>query len=243
VIIISAGIPKSGTAWYFNLTNDLLVAAGAQDAREIQLRYHLQSILLGRNCLFHARSIQKFRILVPSLLGNTFAIKVHGSPGKFNRLILRARMARSTLIYRDPRDIAVSLFDHAERLRQKGKYNHPFAEVDSIDAAIWMAKEWLLDWDAWKMQDGTLMTHYEDLVNDPVQEMLRLRDYLHLDVPATVINDLAEKHQPGSDSRMKKRYHFNRGKVGRYKTVFTAEQDALCRECFSGTLERMGYQW
>ena len=31
MIVLSAGMPKSGTAWYFNVTNDLLIAAGYAD--------------------------------------------------------------------------------------------------------------------------------------------------------------------------------------------------------------------
>jgi hypothetical protein len=31
MIILSIGMPRAGSGWYYNLTNDLMLAAGAQD--------------------------------------------------------------------------------------------------------------------------------------------------------------------------------------------------------------------
>ena len=45
MIIISAGMRKAGSGLYFNLTNDLLVAANMQDVRELKTKYELESIL------------------------------------------------------------------------------------------------------------------------------------------------------------------------------------------------------
>jgi hypothetical protein len=32
VIILSVGMPRAGSGWYYNLTNELMLAHGAQDA-------------------------------------------------------------------------------------------------------------------------------------------------------------------------------------------------------------------
>ena len=49
-LILSVGMPRAGSGWYYNLTHDLMVAAGFQDGREIRKRYHLESILSEVNC-------------------------------------------------------------------------------------------------------------------------------------------------------------------------------------------------
>ena len=41
MIILSTGMPRAGSGWYYNLTNDLIIAAGYQDGHKIRQRYHL----------------------------------------------------------------------------------------------------------------------------------------------------------------------------------------------------------
>ena len=50
MIILSVGMPRAGSGWYYNLTHDLVTATGGQDARQIRQRYHLESILTEVNC-------------------------------------------------------------------------------------------------------------------------------------------------------------------------------------------------
>ena len=50
MIILSVGMPRAGSGWYYNLTNDLILATGGQDARQIRKKYHLGRILTEVNC-------------------------------------------------------------------------------------------------------------------------------------------------------------------------------------------------
>ena len=50
MIVLSVGMPRAGSGWYYNLTNDLMLAGGAQDAHQIRQRYRLQGILTEVNC-------------------------------------------------------------------------------------------------------------------------------------------------------------------------------------------------
>jgi len=45
MIILSIGMPRAGSGWYYNLTNDLMLSSGAQDPRLIRQRYYLQNVL------------------------------------------------------------------------------------------------------------------------------------------------------------------------------------------------------
>ncbi len=50
MLVLSVGIPKSGSGWYFNLKNDLLIAAGHQDVRDIRKKFNLESCMKYYNC-------------------------------------------------------------------------------------------------------------------------------------------------------------------------------------------------
>jgi hypothetical protein len=41
MIILSTGMPRAGSGWYYNLTNDLIIAAGYQDGHNMRQRYSL----------------------------------------------------------------------------------------------------------------------------------------------------------------------------------------------------------
>ncbi len=243
MIVLSAGIQKSSTAWYFNLTNDLLVAAGHADARQICQKYHLQSVLLYRNCLLKAGSLKRFLLLIPHWSGETFAVKLHGKPGGFTRFLLATRTARATFLYRDPRDVALSLYEYSQKLRQKGKNHRPLAKTERIEDAILEVASLLGDWQAWASRRDILMTRYEDLVNNPVRELERLQNYLGLALPASSLERVVEKNRADSIARSKGHFHFNAGRIGRHRAIFTAEQHALCRAHFGEILEQMNYRW
>ena len=80
-LIISAGMPRAGSGWCYNLIHDLVVAGGAQDARVIRQKYHLQRILTEVNCNISTLRINRILpVMVPVLMGNKFAIKTHAGP-------------------------------------------------------------------------------------------------------------------------------------------------------------------
>src|SRR4030065_1540356 len=105
MIIRSIGMPRSGSGWYYNLTNDLMLASGAQDPRQIRQRYHLQKVLTEVNCNIGALTLRRLLVvLVPSLLGNTFVIKAHAGPTPIALALVRLGLIRPTYIYRAPRE-------------------------------------------------------------------------------------------------------------------------------------------
>src|SRR5690606_17442749 len=78
MIILAAGMPRAGSGWHYNLTHDIVVATGGDDARQIRKRFLLAPILTEVNCNIGSLSIKRLGpVLVPAMLGNTFAIKTH----------------------------------------------------------------------------------------------------------------------------------------------------------------------
>jgi hypothetical protein len=121
MIILSVGMPRAGSGWYYNLTHDLVTASGGQNARQVRKRYHLQKILTEVNCNIGVLTVRRLSaVLIPSLLGNTFVIKAHAGPTPFALGLIRAGWLRPAYIYRDPRDAMLSAYDNGQKALKKG---------------------------------------------------------------------------------------------------------------------------
>jgi hypothetical protein len=248
VIILSAGMPKAGTGWYFNLTNDLLIGAGYQDVREIRSRFRLYSILRFHNC--NVEQLTLFRLApltIPHLLGNTFVVKTHGRPTHALCVLMSARAIKATYIYRDPRDVALSAFEAGQKIRARGE-SHSFAALDSIKTAVLrVSSRYLATWDAWMAlsqarPNQILLVRYEDLVADTTAEMKRLIGFLHLDVPAENRSTIAATYQSDEVRADEQVLHFNRGIVGGFRSKMNTEELELCKLHFGSYVHKMGYR-
>lgn len=240
MIILSAGLPKSGTAWYYNLTNDLLIAAGRDDAHVVREKYRLQKILDGENCrLVKTDLLSLAQIFLPHFAGHTFAIKTHAKP----RLWLKANkwMVKPTYIYRDPRDVALSAFDNGKKMRAQG-VQHRFAQLETLEDAILMTNNWLKLWKAWSNYKQALFVRYEELLANPLYEMQRLATYLDLQVSDELLAQVVAKYQNINRAQDFHRLHFNKGITGRYKQEMTPEQIAYAEQLFASSLHQMGYE-
>jgi hypothetical protein len=244
MIVLSVGMEKSGTGWYFNLTNDLLIAAGHQDVHQVREKYNLHSVLQYENCNVGLPTLRTLgRLAIPHLLGNTFVVKTHREPTPSLRCFIASGMVRATYIYRDPRDVALSAFEHGQRIRRHGK-NHSFARLETMRESILFAGQLLGTWDKWMQSGLALVVRYENLVADPLSELERLVDFLALRVSRVCLQQILENYQKDKLTRGEKKsvLHFNQGIVGRFKEIMSAEDLNLCEQCFGGRLEKMGYR-
>ena len=245
MIVVSAGMPKAGSGWYFNLTNDLLIAAGHQDVRSVRDRFHLDAILKHHNCLIGRPILPRLALLgIPHLMSNTFVVKTHSGPTPSLRYLMTRNVARATYIYRDPRDAALSAYNHGQRLREKG-HEHTFARLETMEMTIFVAREWLQTWEQWTRLENVLVTRYEDLLADPLNEAKRLSRFLSLGLGAEDLVRIVEAYQmdgaPEKDSHLSQGLHFHKGRIGRFREVLTGEELALCNEQFGSRLRNMGY--
>jgi hypothetical protein len=246
MLILSAGMPRAGSGWYYNLTHDLVVAGGGQDARDIRRRYHLGRVLTEVNCNIGA--LTPWRLLVvlpPSLMGNTFAIKAHAAPTPFALRLMRGDLLRTAYIYRDPRDAMLSAYDNGQRALKKGRPN-AFSHLTDFDKAVEFMLEYLRIWQAWDGCQLALHARYEDLLTDYDGEAARLAVFLDLDPGNPSVQAALEKCRPerarGTQAQSgQKGIHFNKGVIGRFRQRTTPEQQELMAEKFGPYLERMGY--
>lgn len=236
MLILSVGMPRAGSGWHYNLIHDLIRASGGQDAREIRARYHLTRLLTEVNCNLGTLAPHRLTpALVPSLLGNTFAIKLHAGPRPFARLCMRLGLIRTTYIYRDPRAALLSAYESGQR------GGSAFRQLQSIDDATAFMRPYLRIWEAWLAVPQVLSVRYEDLLADYDAEIARLLNHLNLAPNHPDLTAVIEQYRPGGATTQDKGLHFHKGQPERFREVLSREQLKAANQAFEPYLERMGY--
>jgi hypothetical protein len=242
-LILSVGMPRAGSGWYYNLTHDLIVAAGFQNAREIRTRYHLESILTEVNCNIGALTPHRlFFVLVPVSLGNIYVIKTHSALTGLTRFLIHREVIKPLYIYRDPRDALLSAYEYGKRSRRSNKTG-VFTQLLTIEDAIAFMNEYVDISKKWLACREALHTRYEDLLLDYDNEVGRLIQYLNLDSGNVLLREVIENYRPGGVKSGQRGTHLVKGKIGRYRDKLTLEEQALCLQAFQPYLDEMGYTY
>ncbi|MDH5681656.1 MAG: sulfotransferase domain-containing protein [Spirochaetota bacterium] len=262
MIIISAGMQKSGSGYYFNLVNDLLVALKKQDVREIKKNYQLESVLNHYNCNILPTKENMERLIPPHKDGNYFVVKTHSGLNEEIKNFSLEKICKCLYIFRDPRDVILSAMDHANRSAEEKQ----FQDFKTFEDGLKSIKSLLENWEKWYLFSDRLMVKYEDLLDDPIKEIKRLSEYLSLDVSGIDLDNLVKKYstkdlkekklgftglKPLShegqmneiqeDEKTVRSLHFNKGETRRYETELSQEEKDRFNELYGDFLEKMGY--
>jgi hypothetical protein len=240
MIILSVGMPRAGSGWHYNLVHDLMKTTGCADARDIREKFRLQNILTEVNCNIGVLSARRLgMVAIPALLGNTFVIKAHAGPSPASRLLQRLGLLRITYIYRDPRDAMLSAFDYGQRVLERGHPN-AFSHLTDFQKSLSFIMDYVRIWDRWTKEKNVLITRYEDLLMDYDNEATRLVKFLQLNASSPEVQKVTESYRPGvADGQQG--LHFYKGKIGRFRESYTAEEQAILNEKLGPYLVRMGY--
>lgn len=241
MIILSVGMPRAGSGWYYNLTHDLVVAAGFSDARQIRERFLLHKLLTEVNCNIGTLSIHRLLpVMLPSLLGKTYTIKLHAGP-KTNALwMIRRGWIQPTYIYRDPRDAMLSAYENGQRARAEGRVN-AFSSLESIEDALEFMLEYIHIWKEWIRVSEALHVRYEDMLTTYDHQVERLLEFLEISPDLEEIQHVRERYRPGQSDIADIGMHFHKGGSGRYREALTPEQLIACEKAFEPYLQEMGY--
>ena len=241
MIVLSAGMPRAGSGWYFNLTNDLMVASDYQNVREIRKKYYLQRILTEVNCNIGALTFHRLlAVLIPSTLGNSFVVKTHAGPTPNASRLISLGVLRPAYIYRDPRDALLSAYENGKRARDRGRTN-AFSHLNDFESTLNFMLDYVKIWEAWMNCSQALVSQYEDLVEKYDVETARLISFLGLDTNSELLDSVLDRYRPGSIDRNHMGMHFRKGKIGRFRDVMTHEQQQTMGRVFGPYLDRMGY--
>ena len=241
MIYLSVGMPRAGSGWHYNLIHGLMQTTGCVDARLIREKYRLQKILTEVNCNIGVLSARRlWMTAVPSLTWNSFVIKAHAGPTSTSRLFQRLGLLRITYIYRDPRDAMLSAFDYGQRALQKGRPN-AFSHLTDFDKSLAFIMEYVHIWERWMKQKDVLIARYEDLLMNYDGEVTRLLGFLNLEESKVEIRKVIDSFRP-EKGEGQQGLHFFKGKIGRFRDAYTADQQAVLTQAMGAYLQRMRYE-
>jgi hypothetical protein len=241
MIVLSVGMPRAGSGWHCNLVHDLMKTTGCADAREIRERYRLQSILTEVNCNIGVLSARRLALVtLPALVGNTFVIKAHSGPTSSSRLLQRLGLLRITYIYRDPRDAMLSAYDYGQRAIKKGRPN-AFSHLTDFQKSLDFIMDYVRIWEKWMGEKGVLIARYEDLLTDYDNEVRRLFGFLKLNRAKAEVQKVIDDYRPGA-AEGQQGLHFYKGKIGRFRESYSAEEQEVLELKLGANLRRMGYE-
>lgn len=241
MIILSVGMPRAGSGWYYNLTNDLAIASGFQNPREIRKDYHLEGTLTEVNCNIGVLSLKRLTaVMIPSLAGKNFVIKAHAKPTQAARFLIKSGAITPAYIFRDPRDAMLSAMENGERARKSGRSN-AFSQLDNFETALDFMKKYVQIAEAWLKCRAVIHTRYEDLLLNYDREVNRLVEFFGFTIEDTVKQTILEKYRPESVQHNQKGLHYQHGKIGRFRQKMTADQQQILNQTFSNFLNQCGY--
>ena len=240
-IVLAAGMPRAGSGYYYNLLNQLWIAAGGQDGHDIRKKYHLQRILREVDVTIGTLSTKRtLAALVPVALGNSYVVHLHFAPKPMGVFAIERGWVIPTYVYRDPRDALLSAYEYGRRVEKTGRAN-AFTFLENIEQSIeFMAGYVKNDWQAWVNLPGTLILRYEDLLTDYESQVDRLASFLGLDLKDPKLQEVVYKSHP--QRIVKKGMHYNKGVIGRFREGLSIEQQQRCAEAFGPYLQQMGYE-
>ncbi|XP_005110478.1 sulfotransferase 6B1 [Aplysia californica] len=222
--VILVSYPKSGCHWLWEVTRLLVSGRTTTDKVNKENAMMEMSELEGNGSIDDIPS--------PRILNNHYFFENQPKD------LLRKRV-KTVLLYRNPKDVAVSFFHHHTRLqnycytgRDFPSYLHRFVDglVDSNCIFDWLAS-WERAINEHKDLNICIMC-YEDLQENPLAEFRRLAKFLGKDyeddhlqqvIKATSIETMREQkgflYSDNSGAIM-----FRKGKVGDWKNHFTIAQ-------------------
>lgn len=241
MIVLAVGMPRAGSGWHYNLIHDLMKTTGCADAHDIREQYNLQGILTEVNCNIGVLSLRRLTLVtVPALAGKTFVIKAHAGPTVWSRLLSTLGLLRITYIYRDPRDAMLSAYEFGQRALTKGRPN-AFSHLSDFEKTLTFMEDYVRIWEKWSSEKGVLIARYEDLLREYETEVARLVAFLRLDGSRPKVQAVIEGYRPGKGEGQQG-LHFYKGKIGRFREFYSAEQQSVLAERFGTFLKRMGYE-
>jgi len=241
MVIISAGMPKSGSAYVYNILNELEYVSGNADARQIKIKYNLGHVMKQHNNNISSLSYKKlFRLWRISLKDGAFVVKTHARPSRASKVMNKLGMIRIVYCYRDPRDALISAVDHGKQIIDRGE-DHRFAKMVEFDTALATVKGWLDIWKDYNNLPGVYMLKYENLIHKQIEAIKAVEDFLGIHIDDRKRKEILWKYSKDNIQGERSGMHFNKARTNRFRSEMTQKQKKQCRMAFGKFLEQMSY--
>lgn len=240
-MVLSVGMPRAGSGWYYNLTKDLVVASGGLNAKEIRTKYPLKRFLTEVNCNLGTLSFYRLiPVLLPLVIERPYVIKLHAERRPLADLLINLGVIKSTYIYRDPRDALLSAYEYGQRMSEK-RLENAFTPLTTIEKSINFMASYVKIARGWLSSEHTLAVKYEDFKSNYDHEVSKLITFLEIDPTEKKVKEIIGSYRPEQKGQNRQGLHFVKGKVGRYKDSFTDSQIDQCDRLFGDFLQEYGY--
>lgn len=241
-LILSSGMPRAGSGWFFELTHSLIVAAGGADTGDIRDKYYLEKLLTAGFFLQGTLSFHRLLpVMFPLIFEKSYVIKNHAGRKPLVDVFIKLGLIKSTYIYRDPRDAALSAYEYGQHMRNQGRTN-VFSALNSIEEAIEFMEFYIRIGQGWLDLDSIYKVRYEDFLLNYEEKVDKLIRYLGKGEKESALVNVVDKYRPKEGPSNLKGTHFSEGKIGRYRYVFSEQEKALCIRKFGSFLSEHGYE-
>ena len=170
LIYISYGMRKSGSTLAFELTRALLERSGFKQKRLPQ------AVVPGDASINFVHRLSEAQLegieREARARGGPIVLKTHQPPTPAVEAWLRAGRIQGHCVYRDPREIALSLMDHGRRARASG--DSAFANIHTLDDALKDVRRQVPHFMSWVRLPGIIPLYYDDVAFDSQDVVRRL---------------------------------------------------------------------
>jgi hypothetical protein len=229
MIYFSFGMHKAGSTLGFELAKAMFIRAGAPQP------LLPKSIIGGDHSINFLRcpTAENISALEREVarIGHPIVIKTHQAAIPEIVALLSAGKAMGQCVYRDPRDIVLSLLDAGTKAREIGASS--FSKINSIEMAIINVEKNIRVMETWVHLPNILPVNYRDLAFDMPATVERLMRQAGVVVDPSRLAREVNVNQTGFWPRLsgfhkKKPFtQFNKGIRDRYKTELTADQNEM----------------
>ncbi|MEM7186043.1 MAG: sulfotransferase domain-containing protein [Bacteroidota bacterium] len=240
MVVVSSGMQKSGSAYIYNVINDLLIGSGKADARAVKEKYQLANMRWHNNNLFKMDWKSLWHLVKISKKENTFAVKTHSEPTSALNLFSKMGWVKIVYIYRDPRDVLLSAIDHGKKILAQGE-DHTFAQMVEFDDALKNVKDWVDIYMQYQKNSKVLSIKYEDLMQQPQETVRRVCTHLGIKASDEAISEVLFKYNKDNPKAQMKALHFNKAKINRYTEDLSEEKQRIFKEELGNEIKTMGY--
>lgn len=241
MVVLSASMPKSGSAYFYNIINELLIATGKVDARQIKKRRNLDQLMKWHDNNIKTLLFNKlFKLWLISILEGTFAVKTHHPPTLSLKVFNNLGSYKIIYCYRDPRDVLLSALDFGRKIIANGR-GHDFPKINDFDESLEHVKLWLCVWKRYYNMSGVLMVRYEDMMERPIEITKQIENYLSISITDKQREEILWKYSRDNPNGDRTGMHFNKARVFRYKQEMLDVQKIKCQEAFGDYINEMGY--
>jgi len=240
MLILSNGIPKSGSTLFSWFQKDILMHSFPKNGQKL----FEQSVRDKRiDGIGHFVGNIKDKTTLDNLItfsekNGPFLVKCHTSITNDIKEAVKSKKAIVTLTHRDPRDIILSVIDHGKRENSNGSVGF-FSQFQSVEQTIpfvvaqcKIALEWI--------DSGFVeIFRYQDLITNPHNEIFRFCEIIEQKTTKQVVNKVVETYTNNQINGIRQ---YNTGKLTRYKEEMTLKEIEQCNNVLLYYIHKLGYK-